>query len=90
MRSPAFISFRKLNVEVFCIHVPNFPSNFLPIFWDFYCPGGANPHTSHGLSTLQLYSHKLLLEEFFCFEAISYCRIVSYITNLALFLESAT
>ena len=35
MRSLAFISFWKLNVKVFCIHVPNFPSNVLPIFWGF-------------------------------------------------------
>ena len=35
MRSPAFISFWKLNVEVFCIYVPNFPSSILSKFWDF-------------------------------------------------------
>ena len=35
MRSLASISFGKLDIEVFCIHVPNFPSNVLPTFWDF-------------------------------------------------------
>ena len=35
MRSPASISFWKLNVEVFYILVPNSRSNVLPIFWDF-------------------------------------------------------